>query len=529
MAEYAVPKRGVEYIFYVSLVKQSDTKLLQANPTLAAGDVKISKDGGAFANLGTLPAVTPAGGVAVKVTVSAAEMTADNAFVTFIDAAGAEWCDASFNIQPATRALEDLAFPATSGRSLDVDVDGAAEANVTKWLGTVVATPGTAGVPSVDAIRWATQAVPTPNQTGRPLVDVTHLLGTAWLAPAVAGTPDVNMKQISGDATAADNMESEYDGTGYGQVLVRTTIAALTSQTVFTITDGSGDNDAYNGCEIVIQDATTAAQKAVGWVLDYVGATKEVTLRFDPAVFTMANTDFVTILASKSLKSFLKDREAVGVNATSQVGIDWGNVGNKTTANDLSGTIIASVTGAVGSVAGAVGSVTGNVGGNVVGSVGSVLAEVTANVTKISGDATAADNAESFFDGTGYAGTNNVIPSVTTVTGNVNGSVGSVTGAVGSVTGSVGSLAAQAKADVNAEVVDGLNVDTYAEIGQEAPAATTTMRKMLGFLYKTWRNRKQQNATTRSLFADDGTTVDQKATDSDDSVTFTKGEMGTGP
>ena len=39
---------------------------------------------------------------------------------------------------------------------------------------------------------------------------------------------------------------------------------------------------------------------------------------------------------------------------------------------------------------------------------------VAANATQISGDSTAADNAEAFFDGTGYAGTNNVIPTVTT-------------------------------------------------------------------------------------------------------------------
>ncbi len=39
-----------------------------------------------------------------------------------------------------------------------------------------------------------------------------------------------------------------------------------------------------------------------------------------------------------------------------------------------------------------------------------------ANVGAISSDATAADNAEAFFDGTGYAGTNNVIPTVTSVT-----------------------------------------------------------------------------------------------------------------
>ncbi len=41
---------------------------------------------------------------------------------------------------------------------------------------------------------------------------------------------------------------------------------------------------------------------------------------------------------------------------------------------------------------------------------------IDANAGAISGDSTAADNAESFFDGTGYAGTNNIIPTVTTVT-----------------------------------------------------------------------------------------------------------------
>lgn len=186
-----------------------------------------------------------------------------------------------------------------------------------------------------------------------------------------------------------------------------------------------------------------------------------------------------------------------------------------------------------------------------------------ADVLRLSGDATAADNAESFFDGTGYAGTNNVIPSVTTVTGNVNGnvagSVGSVTGAVGSVTGavgsvtgnvggnvvgsvasvagnvggnvvgSVGSLDTQAKADVNAEVLDVLNVDTFAQPGQATPAATTTIRLMLAYLYKAWRNRVDQTSSEYRLFNDDATTVDQKATASDNGTTASRGEVATGP
>jgi hypothetical protein len=51
-----------------------------------------------------------------------------------------------------------------------------------------------------------------------------------------------------------------------------------------------------------------------------------------------------------------------------------------------------------------------------------------------------------------------VVASVTGAVGSVTGAVGSVTGNVGgNVTGSVGSLAAQAKADVNAEVDSALN------------------------------------------------------------------------
>lgn len=139
---------------------------------------------------------------------------------------------------------------------------------------------------------------------------------------------------------------------------------------------------------------------------------------------------------------------------------------------------------------------------------------------------------------------NQTMDIVGNITGNLSGSVGSVTGAVGSVTGavgsvtgnvggnvtgSVGSLATQAKADVNAEVLDVLNTDTFAEPGQGAPAATASLAAKIGYLYKNWRNRKTQTSTVWSLYNDDATTVDQKATVSDDGSTATKGEIATGP
>jgi hypothetical protein len=81
------------------------------------------------------------------------------------------------------------------------------------------------------------------------------------------------------------------------QVLQQTTIATLASQTSFTLTAGSADNDVYNGQTLIIQDASTSTQKAVGTVLDYVGATKTITLTADPAIFTMAVGDSVSIVA----------------------------------------------------------------------------------------------------------------------------------------------------------------------------------------------------------------------------------------
>ena len=84
-------------------------------------------------------------------------------------------------------------------------------------------------------------------------------------------------------------------------------------------------------------------------------------------------------------------------------------------------------------------------------------------------------------------------------------------------------------AQVNAEVVDTLNVDTYAEPGQEAPAATTTLVAKIGYLYKFLRNRITQTSTQMSVYADNGTTVDQKSTVSDNGTTFDRNEIGSGP
>src|SRR5437870_1738921 len=103
MATYVPPKKNTQLIFYASLASQANTKLMQVNPTIAAGDFKVSTDGGSLANLGTLPVVTPASSAMVKFTLSTSEMNGDNVTVVCSDAAGAEWCDLTLNIQTTAR------------------------------------------------------------------------------------------------------------------------------------------------------------------------------------------------------------------------------------------------------------------------------------------------------------------------------------------------------------------------------------------------------------------------------------------
>jgi len=191
--------------------------------------------------------------------------------------------------------------------------------------------------------------------------------------------------------------------------------------------------------------------------------------------------------------------------------------------------------------------------------------------------ATLVDTAEIGVAGAGLTNIN--LPNQTMdITGNLSGSVGSVTGSVGSVVGhtpqtgdnfarlgapagasvsadvaavkvdtaailvdtaeigtagagltDLGGMSTGMQAEVNAEMVDVMSVDTVAMPGQVAPPLAPTRDQMASHLYKNYRNRKEQTATQWSLMADDETTVDQKATVSDDGTTAIKQEIVTGP
>lgn len=253
-------------------------------------------------------------------------------------------------------------------------------------------------------------------------------------------------------------------GSGYGDILNRTTIATLASQTSFTLTGGSADNSAYVGATLICTDQTTAAQKCVGIISAYTGSTKTITLAADPGVFTMATGDLITILAeSKALPAQLFG-VAGGLPTFSQVD----------TIDNFVDTEIAGIVTTLGTPAGA---------------------SMSADIAAI----------EAQTDDIGVAGAG-----LTALASQA--SVDTIDNFL----------------DTEVAAILALLDDPRTEPGQGAPPVNPDLATKIDYLYKAWRNKKTQTATLLTVFADDGTTADHKSTVSDDGTTFTAGEIVTG-
>lgn len=82
---------------------------------------------------------------------------------------------------------------------------------------------------------------------------------------------------------------------GYEGALLDTTIATLSTQTSFTLTVGPAEDDALNGCVVVIHDIASAVQFGKAVILDYTGSTKTVTL-VAGVTFTAAAGDNISVM-----------------------------------------------------------------------------------------------------------------------------------------------------------------------------------------------------------------------------------------
>ncbi len=104
----SLPKQNEAYIFYVTLASFADPSTFVTDPTIAAGDFKISVDGSALSNLDTLPVVDPAGSAFVRVDVSAIEMAGEKVNIIASDVSGDEWQELSASIDVPTGNIDSL-------------------------------------------------------------------------------------------------------------------------------------------------------------------------------------------------------------------------------------------------------------------------------------------------------------------------------------------------------------------------------------------------------------------------------------
>lgn len=271
MTSYNPPVKGAEYIFYVSLRSQANTKVFQSNPTLASGDVKVSKDGGALANLTTLPAVTPASSKLVKVTVSATEMNADNVTVIFSDASGDQWCDLTVNIQTIAtgKQFDNMFTPGTSTvmqlKQLVINNDSGAGLSVTGTAGDIVGDiTGNLGGNVTGNVEGDVAGDLGGNVTGN--------VGGNVVGSVASVTAEVsaNVTKIDNDSTAASNLRRAAIASTAGAAQTGTL-----SVTQMTTNLSEDTDDHYKGCIVVWTTGNLKGQRSV--VTAYDGESKMLT------------------------------------------------------------------------------------------------------------------------------------------------------------------------------------------------------------------------------------------------------------
>jgi len=128
-----------------------------------------------------------------------------------------------------------------------------------------------------------------------------------WLIGGqVSSTADLwNLATASVTGGIGLQLKTNADGPTSNGWMQTTTIATLASQTSFTLTAGSPNNSSYLNAVAVITSAGDATLKAQATISAYTGSTKTVTLRTDPAIYTMAAGDTITIYADRTPENMM--------------------------------------------------------------------------------------------------------------------------------------------------------------------------------------------------------------------------------
>jgi hypothetical protein len=330
----------------------------------------------------------------------------------------------------------------------------------------------------LDAANLPTDVANVKSDTTAILVDTGTTLDARLPAALVGGRMDANVGAISADATAADNLEAQYDGTGY----INSNAPAYQAQ-ISAIAGGLSIQETVDSSTVISGSAAGAislmnTDDDSRYVVTADGGTGA--LEF---ILKVSPTDTGSNPVEIHLHGFYDE----GTGATNSLNVQAYNF------NTAAWETVQVLTNAAADQNFDIPLHAGN---------GAASTGTVETVAYVIGDVLM-----KFIQATNETGSTMNIDHLTV------GFAGSPLTA----------------AEVNAEVLDVLSVDTFAEPGQGAPLATTTLANKIGYPYKAWRNRSTQTASQYSLLNDDGVTVDQKSTFSDNGTTADRGEVATGP
>lgn len=423
-----------------NILKQSTAIKVRVGPFMDAGD-----------------AVTPETGVSLS-TADQAELLKANGAAT-VDISGATWAAVT-----GADGWYDLSLTASHTDTIGELVVVVQDASVCL---PVFARFQVVEESIYDALMGASAAGFDAN--GR--VDVGNWLGTAVTLSATTAKPQVDVDSIDDDATAADNLELDYDGTGYNKS--NSTIGTCTTNTDMRGTDSA-----------LLASSAPTNFSSMGIEADgHVHADLKEWKGSAPAA--LADTDKVPSSVQHDalgLALAAKLTAYVQLLARSDAAIETDN------ATEL-------------------GEINAN-GGSGAGDYSAQTDSLEASQAEHDATQSALVTIDDFID--------TEVAAILEDTGTTLPDL-------------INALNDLSAAEVNAEVLDVLNVDTFAQPGQGTPAATTTIRLMIAYLYKWARNKRDNDGSTTQFYNDDTTTVDHKQSTSESGGTVTVGEMATGP
>jgi len=339
---------------------------------------------------------------------------------------------------------------------------GRVDADILRVNGTAISTPSEAGVMEVAVKYWAQTLVPAVAITGVPKVDLTHIAGVA--VSTTTAQLGVNVVQISTDATAADNAEAFFDGTGY----------AGTGNTIPTVTNVT----TVNGLAAGVITAAAIATDAI-------------------------DADAIALSAANEIMG--------SVSGTADSGSTTTVVDTERTEADTDYWKGSLITFTSGTLLGQTRLITAFDAGT------DTLTFAPASTVAVS---THTYRILPFGRADLHLWLGSLVNAL--VSGRVDASVGAM--AADTVTASAIATAAIDADALAADAVDEIWAKTMTELSA-APAINASTLAALSWVFSLARNKITQTATTQTVLKDDGSTTMSTSTLSDDATTFTRGEF----